>query len=249
VRGLNGKTAVVTGAARGIGKSIARKLAQHGAEVAIVDVHPQAEKTLKEFEGLGIAARLYRANVARQAEVAETVRRIVKECAAPPTILVNNAGIIRRGTIFDLTYEDWQAVLDVNLTGTFICCKELIPVMVQAGGGQIVNVSSVAGKIGDISAAPAYGASKGGVNALTKSLARQLAEHNILVNAVAPHAIETEMSAEWDEEKRTAIRNSIPLKRLGRAEEVAETVLFLVSSGAAFITGEIVDVNGGFLMD
>jgi 3-oxoacyl-[acyl-carrier protein] reductase len=121
--------------------------------------------------------------------------------------------------------------------------------MVEQGRGKVVNISSIAGKIGDITAAPAYGTSKGGINALTKSMARQLAEYGITVNAVAPHAIETPMSAQWSEEKRKAVTASIPLGRLGRAEEVAEATLYLASPGADFVTGEIIDVNGGFLMD
>jgi len=121
--------------------------------------------------------------------------------------------------------------------------------MKRQGYGRIVNVSSIAGKLGDITSAPGYGSSKAGMDALTKSLARQLGRYGINVNGVAPHAIETEMSAEWSPEKREAILEAIPLKRLGKPEDVAEAVLFLASDAAAFITGEIVDVNGGFLMD
>ena len=121
--------------------------------------------------------------------------------------------------------------------------------MIKQGGGRIVNVSSIAGKMGDLTASPAYGTSKGAINTLTKSLARQLAGYGITVNAVAPHAIETDMSAEWSEEKRREVVGAIPLKRLGRPEEVAEAVLFLASPKTSFITGEITDVNGGYLMD
>lgn len=121
--------------------------------------------------------------------------------------------------------------------------------MKKQGCGKIVNVSSIAGKVGDIASAPSYGSSKGAINALTKSMARELAEYGICVNAVAPHAVETEMSAEWSQEKRRQLMSQIPLKRLGRPEEVAAAVLFLASDEASFITGEILDVNGGYLMD
>jgi 3-oxoacyl-[acyl-carrier protein] reductase len=164
-------------------------------------------------------------------------------------ILVNNAGIIRRGTIESVTEEEWDRVIAVNLKGPFICSKAVVDIMKRQGYGKIVNVSSIAGKMGDITSAPGYGPSKAGLDALTKTLARQLAPYGIHVNGVAPHAIETEMSAEWSPEKRKSIVEAIPLKRLGKPEDVAEAVLFLASDAAAFITGEILDVNGGFLMD
>jgi 3-oxoacyl-[acyl-carrier protein] reductase len=164
-------------------------------------------------------------------------------------VLVNNAGIIRRGTIETVTEEDWDRVIEVNLKGTFNCCKVVAGIMRQQGYGKIVNVSSIAGKMGDITSAPGYGPSKAGVDALTKTLARQLAPYGINVNAVSPHAIETEMSAQWSEERRKEIIASIPLGRLGKPEDVAEAVLFLASDDASFITGEILDVNGGALMD
>ena len=164
-------------------------------------------------------------------------------------ILVNNAGIIRRGNVVTVTEEDWDAVIRVNLKGTFNCAKAASGLMIRQDSGKIVNVSSVAAKLGDITSAPGYGPSKAAVDALTKTLARQLAPHGINVNGVAPHAIETEMSAEWPDEKHRAIIDAIPLKRLGRPEDVAHAVLFLASNQADFITGEILDVNGGFVMD
>lgn len=164
-------------------------------------------------------------------------------------ILVNNAGVIARGTIVDLTFEEWRRVLDVNLNGTFYCCKAVVPHMIARKSGVILNITSVAGKTGDITAAPVYGTSKGAVNAFTKSLARQLAAYGIRVNAIAPHAIETDMSAEWSAEKRAEVIQSIPLGRIGTVTDVAEAACFLVSDTSAFITGEIMDVNGGFLMD
>jgi len=139
--------------------------------------------------------------------------------------------------------------MDVNVNGNFYWCKAVIPHMIQRKAGAILNITSIAGKMGDITAAPAYGTSKGAINTLTRSLARQLADYGIRVNAVAPHAIETDMSAEWSEEKRRSVIEAIPLKRMGRVEDVAEAALFLVSDAAAFITGETLNVNGGYLMD
>ena len=164
-------------------------------------------------------------------------------------ILVNNAGIIRRGNVETVTDLEWDDVIRINLKGTFNCSKAAARMMIRQGRGRMINISSIAAKLGDITSAPGYGPSKAAIDALTKTFARQLAGYGINVNGVAPHAIETDMSAEWSQEKRKAIVEAIPLKRLGQPEDVAAAVLFLASNKAAFITGEILDVNGGFLMD
>ena len=246
---FEGKVALVTGAARGIGAAIALKLAQEGADVVVADVDLEgAQRVAQEIEGLGRKAEAVQADVSQR----EAVHRLVGEAVSvfgKIDILVNNAGIIRRGTFLDHDPQDWEKVLSVNLGGTFNCAKEVVPLMVKQGGGKIVNISSVVGKMGDIASAPSYGTSKGAINTFTKSLARELAPYGINVNAVAPHAIETDMSREWSEEKRRQIVEAIPLKRLGKTEEVAEVVAFLASDGAGFITGQILDVNGGYLMD
>jgi 3-oxoacyl-[acyl-carrier protein] reductase len=244
-----GKVAIVTGAARGIGQSIALTLAREGADVVVTDVDLEgAQRVAQEIEGLGRKAKAIQADVSQR----EAVRRLVSEAVSlfgKIDILVNNAGIIRRGTFVEHDPQDWERVLSVNLGGTFNCTKEVVPLMIEQGGGKIINISSVVGKMGDIASAPSYGTSKGAINTFTKSLARELAPYGINVNAVAPHAIETDMSREWPEEKRRQIVEAIPMKRLGKPEEVAEVVAFLASESAGFITGQILDVNGGYLMD
>jgi 3-oxoacyl-[acyl-carrier protein] reductase len=246
-----GRVVLVTGAARGIGRAIAAAFAGEKAGVVLNDVGPQDR--LQAVAGELSAATACRviviaADVKRYDEVQEMVRRVGREFGRLD-VLVNNAGIIRRGSIETVTEKDWDDVIGVNLKGAFNCCKAAADIMIRQRYGKIINVSSVAAKTGDITSAPGYGPSKAGMDALTKTLARQLAQYGINVNGVAPHAIETDMSAEWPPEKRKAIIEAIPLKRLGRPEDVAEAVLFLASEKAAFITGEILDVNGGFIMD
>lgn len=246
---LKDRVAIVTGAARGIGKAIAWTFAREGASVALVDVEKPGVETLqKEIGRKGGQAIAVPCDVSKASEVKQMVDQ-VERVYGRIDILVNNAGIIRRGTIETVTEEDWDRVIEVNLKGPFNCSKAVVEIMKRQGYGKIVNVSSIAGKMGDITSAPGYGPSKAGLDALTKTLARQLAPYGINVNGVAPHAIETEMSAEWSPEKRKAIVDAIPLKRLGKPEDVAEAVVFLASEQASFITGEILDVNGGALMD
>lgn len=243
------KVALITGAARGIGKAIAQTLARQGATVVVTDVDLAGiQQVAQELEKAGCRAKAIQADVAQR----EEVKRLVGEVVAAfgrVDILVNNAGIIRRGAFVEHDPQEWEKVLNVNLGGTFNCSQEVVPLMIKQGGGKIINISSIAGKVGDLASAPSYGTSKGAINTFTFSLARELAPYGINVNAVAPHAIETEMSREWPDEKRRQIIESIPLKRLGKPEEVAEAVAFLASDGASFITGEILDVNGGYLMD
>jgi 3-oxoacyl-[acyl-carrier protein] reductase len=209
---LNDRVVIVTGGARG-GKAIALTF-QEGAKVAFVDVDKEKLEVLKneigKEKGKVIAIPC---DITKSAEVKAMVNQVQKAFGRID-ILVNNAGIIRRGTIETVTEEDWDRVIEVNLKGTFNCCKAVAGIMRQQRYGKIINVSSIAGKMGDITSAPGYGPSKAGVDALTKTLARQLAPYGINVNGVAPHAIETEMSAQWSEERRKEIIASIPLGRL-----------------------------------
>ena len=246
---LRDRAAIVTGGARGIGRAIVLAFIREGAKLALADVDKDGLEVVKsEIEKERGEAIVIPCDITKSAEVVAMVNQ-VRKAFGRIDILVNNAGIIRRGTIETVTEEDWDQVIEVNLKGTFNCSRAVVGLMKRQGYGKIVNVSSIAGKMGDITSAPGYGPSKAGVDALTKTLARQLAPFGINVNAVSPHAIETEMSAQWSLERRKEIIASIPLGRLGKPEDVAEAVLFLVSEEASFITGEILDVNGGALMD
>lgn len=246
---LKDQVALVTGAARGIGRAIAIALAQEGCGVVVSDIDEQgAIKVAQAIEAMGRKALAVRTDVSSLQDV-RTLFQKTLQAFGRLDILVNNAGIIRRGSLEDHRDEDWELVLAVNLRGTYYCSREAVRIMKGQGYGRIINISSVAGKVGDITSAPSYGPSKGAVNTLTKSLARELAPFGVTVNAVAPHAIETEMSAEWSEEKRRAVISQIPVGRMGKPEEVAAAVVFLASPEAGFITGEILDVNGGYLMD
>ena len=247
---LEGRVALVTGAGKGIGKAIALAFAREQSHVVINDICPNEElkDVVSEISAYGVKGLPIQADVSQFEQVKDMIGH-VERTFQRLDILVNNAGIIRRGTIETVTEEDWDQVIRVNLKGTFNCSKAVVDIMKRQRMGKIVNVSSVAGKMGDITSAPGYGPSKAAIDALTKTLARQLASYGINVNAVAPHAIETEMSAQWSEEKRKSIIEAIPLKRLGKPEDVAEAVVFLASDKASFITGEVLDVNGGFLSD
>lgn len=246
---LSGRVAIVTGAGRGIGRGIAFRLASAGASVAVNDVNSSSvEQVVAEIRDRGGTAMTAVGDIADWEAVTGMCAQ-VHDTYGGLHILVNNAGIIRRGTLETMRLEDWHEVLGVNLTGTFYCCRAAAPYMRQAGWGRIINVASIAGKMGDIASAPGYGPSKAGVIALAKTLARELAPWGITVNAVAPHAIETEMTAGWTPQQRAALVAQIPLGRLGTIEEVAEAVTFLVSPLAGFITGETLDINGGVWMD
>ncbi len=243
------RVSLVTGAGRGIGKAIARRLAAGQDAVVVVDLDAAAaERTAAEIRAEGGRAVSAPADVSSFKEVEGLMASVLREQGALH-VLVNNAGIIRRGNLQSVTEKDWDDVLAVNLKGTFNCCKHAAPLMIGQRWGRIVNVASISGKAGDITSAPGYGPSKAGMLNLTKTLARELAPQGITVNAVAPHAIETEMSAQWPAEMRERIVRSIPLGRLGQPSEVAEAVAFLASEAAGYITGATLDINGGALMD
>ena len=246
---LTERVAVVTGAGRGIGKSITLTLAREGANVVVNDIAiKMAEEVTNEVKNMGRKSLAIQADVSNSKEVNRMIELTLKEFGRID-ILVNNAGVTKRGSIKDLKEDDWDRVINVNLKGAFNCMKAVVETMKKQRYGKIINISSIAGKIGDLASAPCYGASKAGMICLAKSLARELAPYNINVNVVAPHAIKTDMSKEWSEEKKKNIIANIPLGRMGEPEDVAEAVVFLVSDKAKFITGEVLDVNGGYLMD
>lgn len=241
---LNGKTAIVTGSARGIGRSIARALAQRGADVVISDVDAAgAEATAAEIAALGHRTLALACNVTRREDVDRLVERTLAAWGRLD-ILVNNAGITRDGLAIRMTEEQWDLVLDVNLKGTFFGCAAAARAMMKARSGAIVNIASITGLIGNVGQAN-YAASKAGVIALTRTLAKELASRNVRVNAVAPGFIETEMTREMTEKAKAAFLDYVPMGRGGTPEEVAGVVAFLCSPESSYITGECITIDGG----
>jgi 3-oxoacyl-[acyl-carrier protein] reductase len=244
---LEGKVAIVTGAAQGIGRAIAERLAQVGADIAVVDLDAsRAQETVAAVGRYGRRAIGVKANVAEWSDVKAMVDQVAAELGRVD-ILVNNAGITRDGLLLRMKEEDWNLVLDVNLKGTFLCTKAVLPVMLKQRAGAVVNIASVVGLMGNAGQAN-YAASKAAVIGLTKTVAREYASRGITVNAVAPGFIDTAMTHVLEGEAREALLKQIPLGRLGTPEDVAQAVRFLVSPSAAYITGHVLHVNGGMLM-
>ncbi|CAB3394313.1 SDR family NAD(P)-dependent oxidoreductase [Kyrpidia spormannii] len=246
---FDGKAAIVTGAGRGIGRAIAMALAARAARVMVNDIEEAAvERVVAEIRDLGGAAVGMVADVTREEEVDKLVSACVSKFDTVD-ILVNNAGIVQTGPLTSITAADWDRVMAVNLKGVFLCCRAVFPIMMQKGGGKIVNVASVAGKRGGgFWETPAMPPPKG-VIAFTKSAAREGAPYGINVNAVAPALTDTDMTAGMDANQRDAILGMVPLGRAGRPEDVAKAVCFLASSESDYLTGEIMDVDGGLMMD
>jgi 3-oxoacyl-[acyl-carrier protein] reductase len=244
---LTGKIAVVTGAAQGIGQAIAISLAQEGADVVVADLNAnRCEETVARVQQLGRKAMAVSVNVGDWDQVKAMIDRVLKEWERVD-ILVNNAGITRDGLLMRMKEEDWQMVLQVNVTGTFFCAKAVLPTMSRQRSGRIVNIASIVGAIGNIGQAN-YAASKAAVIGLTKSVAREYASRNITVNAVAPGFIDTAMTQDLSADTKEALLNQIPLKRLGQSSDVADAVSFLCSEKAGYITGHVLHVNGGMHM-
>ncbi len=244
---LSGKVALVTGAAQGIGKAIALLLAENGADVAVSDINlEKAQETAHEIQEMGRKSLAIRVNVADAQEVERMIETIVEQFGRID-ILVNNAGITRDRLILRMTEEDWDAVLDVNLKGTFNCTKSAIRHMAKQRSGKIVSIASVSGEMGNPGQAN-YAASKAGVIGFTKTIAREFASRGINVNAVAPGFIQTAMTDAIPEKAKETLKQMIPMERLGQPEDVAQAVLFLVSERSSYITGQVLNVNGGIYM-
>lgn len=246
---LEGRVAIVTGGARGIGAAIGRAFAQEGARVALADVDlAAAQRTAAELPPPGGPGLALAVDVADGKAIRAMVDQVRAEWGRVD-ILVNNAGICPLTPFEEITEAEWDRVLAVNLKGAFLCSQAVVGIMKAQRYGRIINISSVAGKMGGVMVGAHYAVSKAGLLALTWCLARTYAPYGITANAVAPATVDTDLTRAWPEEMRASLARSIPLGRLARPEEVAAAAVFLASEEAGFITGEVLDVNGGFLMD
>ena len=246
---LSGKVALITGSARGIGKAIALELAHHGANIVVNDILPKSEidKTLEEIKKSGNMAIGVKADITVFDEVDRMTKEIINKFGEID-ILVNNAGITRDALLIRMKEEDWDTVIRINLKGAFNCSKFVAKYMMrQKTTDKIVNISSVIGLVGNIGQVN-YAASKAGIIGLTKSMAKELASRNINVNAIAPGFINTDMTKKLPEKVRENLQQQIPLKRLGTVEDIAKVVYFLVSDAANYITGQVINVDGGMVM-
>jgi 3-oxoacyl-[acyl-carrier protein] reductase len=244
---LEGRVAVVTGGARGIGKAICERLAAEGATLAIVDIMQDvADETAAEFNAKGVKAAAFSANVAKPEEADATIKAVIAELGGVD-ILINNAGITRDTLMMRMSETDWDMVIDVNLKGTFNFIKAAMRPMMKKRYGKIVNVASVVGRMGNAGQAN-YSASKAGVIGLTKTAAKELATRNVTVNAVAPGFIQTDMTKAISDQAKDAFMLVTPMQRPGSPEDVANVVNFLCSSDSDYVTGQVINIDGGLLM-
>jgi 3-oxoacyl-[acyl-carrier protein] reductase len=244
---LQGRIAVVTGAAQGIGRAIAESLASAGADIVVADLDPgRSQETVAAVEKLGRKALNVKVNVADANETKALVEQVLKAWGKID-ILVNNAGITRDGLLLRMKDEDWNLVMQVNLNGTFNCTKAVLQPMTKQRYGRIVNIASIVGVMGNAGQAN-YAASKAAVIGFTKTVGREYASRNVTVNAVAPGFIDTAMTHGLPADVKETLQKQIPLGRLGRPEDIASAVRFLASEDAAYITGHVLHVNGGMLM-
>ena len=243
---FDGKIALVTGAARGIGQATALKLAAGGADIALCDLQKEwIAETEAKVKALGRRAESFAMNVANSADVTRAVGEVEKAFGRID-VLVNNAGITKDGLLMRMSEEDWDDVLDINLKGTFLCTKAVSRIMMKQRSGSIVNVASIIGLIGNAGQCN-YSASKAGVIALTKSVAKELAPRNIRANAVAPGFISTKMTDNLPEEIQKKMLDNIPLKRFGTPDDVANVIVFLAGDEAAYVSGQVLTVCGGMV--
>jgi len=241
---LQGRVALVTGSSRGIGREIARVIARAGAEVIVAARGLEgARAAADEIVGDGGRATAVSMDISEDESVVRTVDELKKAYDTIP-LLVNNAGIVRDNLILRMKQHEWDDVIGTNLTGIYRLCRALVPSMVRARFGRIVNITSVVGRVGNPGQTN-YAAAKAGVEGLTRSLARELSTRNITVNCVAPGFIDTDMTRDLSEDAREKLLSQVPMGRLGTPNDVASAVLFLLGDGAAYVTGTTIDVNGG----
>lgn len=244
---LKGQVALVTGSARGIGRAIAEGLAKRGSDIVIADIHlDEAKQTSVDLKKNAVRTMAVRLDVSNSGEVIKAFEDIMKEFGRLD-ILVNNAGITKDSLLLRMKEEDWDAVINVNLKGVFLCSKEAVKIMSKQRYGKIVNIASVVAFIGNPGQAN-YSASKAGIVGLTKTLAKEYASRGITSNAVAPGFITTAMTDSLPENIKEEMKKAIPMSRFGTIDDVANAVAFLASPGSAYITGQVVHVNGGMYM-
>ncbi|NLY84836.1 MAG: 3-oxoacyl-[acyl-carrier-protein] reductase [Tissierellia bacterium] len=245
---LANKVALITGGSRGIGKEIALELARNGANVAITFVSNEvkAQEVIDEIGTLGIKAIAIKADVSKEEEVQQMIKKVEEEFESVD-ILVNNAGVTKDNLLIRMKEEEWDQVMNVNLKGTFLCTKAVSRMMMKKRYGKIINITSVVGITGNVGQGN-YSASKAGVIGFTKSMARELASRGIRVNAVAPGFIETDMTDVLKEDIKEAMLKSIPLGNFGKPKDIANAVAFLASPKSDYITGQVINVNGGMFM-
>ncbi len=245
---VEGNVAVVTGGGRGIGFSIARELGRAGARVAVADIRPDlAEAAARELATAGIDSLAMQVDVSSAASTQGMVEEVSARFGRLD-ILVNNAGINLFTPFEEVTEEEWDCVLDVNLKGVFLCSSAVFPLMRKQGKGTILNISSMAARTGGRASPVHYTSSKAGVIGITRSMALHLGKHGVRVNAIAPGVIQTEMTNSWSEETWSDFLKQVPLGRLGTTEDIARAALFLCSDAAGYLTGVVLDVNGGLVM-
>jgi 3-oxoacyl-[acyl-carrier protein] reductase len=246
---FEGKIAIITGSGQGMGRQTALDMAQEGAKVVVSDIVPELlEEVKKEIEDAGGECLTCICDVASREQIESMVKKSY-DTYGRIDILINNAGLLKTGRIEELTDELMNQTLDINVKGVLYAIRAVTPIMKSQKYGRIVNVASITGKRGDNKTTIVYGASKGAVITITRSAARELASYGVTVNAIAPHAVMTTLMSYWTEERRSEAAALIPLKRLGTVHDMSYLMMFLASDEASFITGECVNINGGYYMD